>query len=694
MDEKRGVALSSEACADVDECSGLEWLLTDGHRGYALGSVSGRATRRYHGLLVAALPPEGKRHVLLGHLEELAQVGDQVVLLGTLEAAEGLADLPQAELLSFSTRPWPAWRFRIGPACVRREVQLERGGGLLVRWSLETGSPAVQLTVAPFLPFREADALTFANNVLAPETRALSPDGWDVRRGARPYASLPELELAFRAGGSTRWFEEARWLRGISLAVDLARGYDGHEDRFSPGRAQIRLVPGSSAHFAADLAANPARGQVRSASQRWQSAADAAASRWAQATKGRSVASALHWIAADDFLFRSPLFSAAGGPPHDANSEPRSEPRAVDRAGILAGFPWFGEWGRDVFLSLPGLTLARGDHGACAEVLRGALPFLRDGLLPNIYEETPEKSHYGSVDASLWFARAARLLRQSGRQDAALRAPLRDALREIHTSYENGTALGIRGDDEGLVHAGGPDLNPTWMDAQTSRGPVTPRAGCPVEIAALWILLLSERRELEENKAEQRELDAALERARATFRARFWLEDAGTLADLWTPGGVDRAVRPNMVLAAAMDTTPLTRDECQRLLEVVDEELVAEVGLRTLSPRHPSYEPRYEGGPDERDSAYHQGTVWPWLIGAYVELCLRTRGGEAGEPERLGALLDGLDRQLTCAGLGHVSEVFDGDAPRRPGGSMAQAWNTAELLRARALLSSPRNQSR
>lgn len=680
----KGISLSPAACAQGEVCRGLEWLLADGHSGYSTGSVSLTPTRRYHGLLVLPLPPERRRYVLLGHLGETVCVNGESWDLGQVDLADGADSTDGAKkkpvLRSFHLMPWPTWEYRLntakGEVRLRREVLLDgQHQQVTVRWSVAEGGREVELRVAPYLPYREADDLTFANDVLDGSTATVPVEGWELGIETRPYTSLPALRLAFNAG-STAWTEEPHWLRGIILSTDLARGYGGHEDRFSPGIATLRIDAGGQAFFSAGISP----GGSESAEACWRRLSAKAEARWAKASQGRLPAQALLWRGADDFLARSPLT-------HGDVNGPQS------RLGILAGFPWFGEWGRDVFLSLPGLTIARGDLDTCSEVLRGALPFLRNGLLPNIYGATPELSHYGSVDASLWFARAARLYRQAGGDLELCLGPLRNALAEIRSTYAAGTNLGIRGDSGGLVQAGGPDLNPTWMDAQTSKGPVTPRAGCPVEIAALWILLLAELLELETDRAQRAELEAALKLANAAFRKRFWMEKEGQLADLWTEDGQDRSLRPNAVLAAAMDTTPLNNSERKRLLARVDDELLTDVGLRTLSPRDPAYVPHYRGGTDERDGAYHQGTVWPWLLGSYVELCLLARGATGKETKRLDALFVGVERELLRAGLGHVSEVFDGDTPRQPGGTMAQAWNTAELLRARALLASGRGRA-
>ncbi len=361
--------------------------------------------------------------------------------------------------------------------------------------------------------------------------------------------------------------------------------------------------------------------------------------------------------------------------------------RAVgDRPGVLAGYPWFGEWGRDVFVALPGLSIARDQLAVCEAVLQGALPFLRAGLLPNIYGRTKADSHYGSCDAALWFALAVQRFAAAGGNAELVRTVLVPALASIADAYVGGTELGLAVDAEGLLLAGREDLNATWMDARTSRGPVTPRAGQPVEIQGLWYSLLAVL--VEHGEGRFRELR---DRCGEAFVRRFWRADEQCLADRVLAGGIDPAVRPNMVLAAALPHSPLTLAQRAGVVKKAAAELLTPRGLRTLSPRDPAYRGRYEGGIDSRDGAYHQGTAWPWLGGFYVEAALRSVSKQKRSKVvlELRAWLAGFLPELDRAGLDHVSEVFDGDEPQRPGGTFAQAWNSGELLRALWLCEQP-----
>ena len=352
---------------------------------------------------------------------------------------------------------------------------------------------------------------------------------------------------------------------------------------------------------------------------------------------------------------------------------------------MIAGFPWFEEWGRDTFIALPGLTLSRGKPDECARVLSGAVEYLRDGLLPNIFGLGPDDSHYGSADAALWFARAVRLYEVGGRDPERVQREYLPALVEIAEHHAKGTGLGIRVDSDGLLFAGGPDLNPTWMDAQTPDGPVTPRAGAPVELNALYYSLLQHLEQLTEGK-DKRRWTTLRRKTKRAFLEHFWLADEGYLADLIADGKADTSVRPNMVFAAALEFSPLTRAQRAAIVDRAERDLLTPHGLRTLSPGSADYCPVYAGAPEERDGAYHQGTVWPWLLGFYTEAALRARGTRKSVRRDLSERWDTLVHEADKAGLNHLSEVFDADAPRKPGGSIAQAWNTAEFLRAKAML--------
>ena len=624
----------------------VEWLETDGLGGFASGTVRGPRTRRYHGLLVGWPHGLSRRHLFVAGLRA------EIVRPGAMAGAWPTV----ARIRGFHLAPHPCWELATPDGPLRVEIlSLRSSPTTLVRWTLAAGSVPRLLRVRPAIVCREADSLHFRNDALDPTLDPL-PGGFRCQ----PYRSLPAVTAVFDGDAEVR--SEPMWNTGVQLEEERRRGYDAVEDEFEPGSITVTLRPGHPRTLAlgtGSAPADPGDAFDRALAARPTVPAEAG-------FRARLAARA------DDFLQEAPSIGS------------------TPRLGICAGFPWFDEWGRDTFLSLPGLTLARGRLDLATRVLTEALPFLRDGLLPNVYATTPEPSHYGSVDASLWFARAVDLWRAAGGDPSIHRDVLGPALLDIAEAYANGTGaagvLGLCGRPDGLLTAGRADLNATWMDAQLPEGPVTPRDGMPVEIEALWLSLLDQCVELRPDDAVLRE---RRDRAFAAFVDLFWLPgasgDPGRLADRIDADGVqDVRIRPNMVLAAALARSPLTGEQKAGVLDTATRHLRTARGLRTLSPSDPDYVPRYGGDQRTRDLAYHQGTVWPWLIGAYVELALTVHGADAVAD--IAALLEGMEEELDHAGLGHVSEVYDGDPPHRAGGTIAQAWSTAELLRALELV--------
>jgi len=633
-----------------------EWLLSDGNGGYACGTVADLPTRRYHGLWIARPGAEARRFAVVAGPDEQIVEGDERTYLLHAYWAGLPSPVPPRANVAFSLRPLPNWTFRTARHAVRRTVALQRATDaepplLLVRWH-NLGPRPVRLAVRPLLGWCNVDHLPPADERFDATVHARGAS-W----GFRPDDALPTLWLS--VDGVAAFRGEPAWYRGFLYATDRDRGYDHVGDRWCPGVLELDVPPSgvATAAFALDepcTLPHDAFEAVFAAAAERATAIDSAA----DPLRARLAAGA------DDFLYRG-----AGG-----------------RLGVLAGFPWFSEWGRDVFVALPGLTLARGQRERCAAVLLGALPFLQRGLLPNVYGASVDDSHYDSCDAALWFALAVVRFAEDAPDDPRIDRDLVPALRSIADAYAVGTGLGLRVDANGLLQAGRPDLNATWMDARVHGKPVTPRDGLPVEIQALWYSLLA----FLVQRGDARFADAR-DRCGASFVQQFWLADGGWLADRVHGGFADRTVRPNMVIAAALPRSPLTGAQRAAVVAKARAELVTPRGLRTLSPRDPAYRPRYEGGVAERDHAYHQGTVWPWPAGFFVEAALRA--ASVAEQSRvraeLRAWLDGFLPELDRAGIDHVSEVFDGDVPHRPGGTFAQAWNTGELLRAIALLESP-----
>ncbi|MEO0649955.1 MAG: amylo-alpha-1,6-glucosidase, partial [Planctomycetota bacterium] len=516
--------LDSEALRDVEQALATEWIEPDGTGGFAMGSVLGLPVRRQHGLLV--LRPNGleRRHVLLTSLGETLEVlpaeSDQPTELvldatfreGRFERTGHLA------LEAFALEPAPRWTLRTGDVVVRREL-VRSGPTLLMRWTLLEGPTRARLRLEPRLGPREADQLTERNAALD-ATVDLSLAGLRVR----PYAGLPALH--FTVGGSPL---EARvapaWQLGHQLPLDQARGYEGSDDLWTPGELAVELRRGQAVVLAVGVDA-PVAEPLR--------AFDAAlAERTAASRPAAHPGLARLERAARRFLYRDTCRPAA------------------PRRGVIAGYPWLAEWGRDTFIALPGLTLAHDDLDGCRDVLLGAVDRIEGGLVPTHFGADPDSDHFAGADTSLWFARAVRLYERAGGERALLVTKLAPALVTIAERYLEGTELGIHADAQGLLHVGSPTLATTWMDARLDGLPCTPRHGHPVEIQALWFALLAHLESWCYERGGRRDAERyadVLRRASTAFVERFC--DGDRLADVWRPEGADHALRPNMVVAA------------------------------------------------------------------------------------------------------------------------------------------------
>ncbi|MEO7153665.1 MAG: amylo-alpha-1,6-glucosidase [Planctomycetota bacterium] len=648
------VRIDRETCHKLDLVLTREWLETDGRGGFASSTPLFVHGRRYHGLYVVQLPGQTRRHLLLSRFDESLHAGDRSFAISMARYPGRWAPHGHQYVESFELCPWPRTTYRIGGARVVREVLMAREtSAVLSRYSVEGDVPELELRLRPLLPYREADALTQENIHLDARVTRLA-------RGisVRPYAALPALAITHESGAAS--FEaDPVWYRQVEFTLDIERGYEGHEDQFSPGFFHMPISTAAPVILAATCGE-----PIGDVEELWER--ESSRRTRVMLSGSTDVRSRLDQ-SADDFLYRT----------------------SSGRLGVIAGFPWFGEWGRDTFLSLPGLLLARERVEECGEALSKTLGFLRGGLMPNIFGSSPETSHYGSADAALWFVRAVRLYEQAGGSTQRLRDEFAPAMEKIAHAYLQGTELGMHVDDKSTLFAGDACSNVTWMDARPPGGPVTSRHGAPVELNALWYFLLAyleilARADGDERKARDWETRRRL--CTRSFLRRFWLETERRLADVWTPEGVDKSLRANMVLAAALEFSPLSRGKRTDIVQHAHVELLTPRGLRTLAPFEEAYIGAYHGDAQSRDAAYHQGTVWPWLLGFYCEAYLRAYGASAYRVEILRELLDGFAEHLDQQGLNHVSEVFDGDPPHRPGGSIAQAWSSAELLRAYALL--------
>jgi predicted glycogen debranching enzyme len=641
-----------------------EWLETNGLGSYAMGTVAGPSTRRYHAILCAATRPPVGRMVLVNKLEEVAVVDGGHHDLSANFYPGVVHPEGHRAILGFRLDPWPIWTLRAGGAVIERAIFMPHGRQMtVVTWRLleAAGSGRGRLFVRPMLSGRDYHALQRENDVLRRDVE--SGEGLVVMQ---PYDGVPAVYLHHNG----RFMAKPDWYRRFEYPVERDRGLDFVEDLFTPGELQLELTMETEA--VAIFSLEPPGDQLQPPALRH----DERARRAALLTGSDDEVEQQLRLAAEKFVVR------------------RGEHRTV-----VAGYPWFTDWGRDTFIALPGLALATGWIDLGRELLLAWAAEVQGGLIPNRFGEDGA-AELNSVDAPLWFVLAVRqyaaalAARGSGveDEDPPTMARLLPAVRAIIDGYLGGTRLGIGVDDDGLVHAAAAGRQLTWMDAKVDDWVVTPRAGKPVEVQALWVAALEATAQLfaadlgpagAAGSAERSEMiDYAHELgdraawARSSFAASFWDEEHGWLYDVIDGRQKDSTLRPNQLYALGLTAPLVDAGRAERVLFVCERELVTALGLRSRA-RGPGYLGRYGGDRLQRDGAYHQGTVWPYLLGIYADACQRVRGRVPV------GLLDGLRAHLHGEGLGQLAEIFDGEPPHEPRGCPAQAWSVAEALRIR-----------
>jgi predicted glycogen debranching enzyme len=651
--------------APADVALPREWLVTNGLGGYAAGTLAQCNTRRYHGLFVPALPGWG-RTVVVPRLREELFAGDQAFRLDGEELTDGQLRLPGLQRLRRFTLSGslPRWEWDLGEAQLSRTfVFLHAENTAFVRWVHLGGAP-LRLRIRPFTAFR------FHDKPLPPpgELPTVVLRGERVEIQTAPH--VQPLRLRMVAGSAVPFVSLPERSAELLLRVERARGLDHAESQLSPGYFECTLRSGES--LSLGMTMEPWEALERRVDEAFEleRARQSRLLARAPAPLSRGTGARLA-LAADQFLVQ---------PSVRPQDEAWARASGQHLRSVIAGYPWFTDWGRDTMISLEGLTLATGRHEEAAAILRTFQHYVKDGLIPNLFPEGGNEGLYHTADATLWYFHAlARYLAATG--DAALLRDVYPTLEEILRRHLHGTRFGIRVDPaDGLLHQGHDAWPLTWMDARVDGWVVTPRRGKAVEINALWFNALSWATRWAELLGKQgAHWRQAAERAREGFNARFWNEDAGHLFDVVDTegGGDDPALRPNQIFALSLDHPVLAPARWGAVLDAVTRHLLTPVGLRTLAPGHPAYRATYDGDLRARDAAYHQGTAWPWLLGHYVDAALR-----AGRPRaELSPLVEQLAGALDTACVGSLGEIFDASPPWRPRGCFAQAWSVAEVIR-------------
>jgi predicted glycogen debranching enzyme len=662
----RGVAPQSakikfgrEVCGNLDAAEAREWIVTNGIGGFASGTVAGCETRRYHGLLLAALrPPVGRMQLVTG-LDEIVRYGGAEYSLATHQWAGGVVD-PKGFLNIESFRldgMMPVWTYALADALLEKRVWMRHGENTTyVEYTMVRGSSGVDLDLKALVNYRDFHGSTHAGNW----RMKIEP----VENGVQVMAFDGATPFYLKCAGAV-YQPRHEWYRNCFLPVEKERGLDDLEDHLFAALFQAKLKVGTTVTF---VASTEATAGLDGAAVRAESAEREAKLLQSWLTENeKTAADSPNWLpqlvlAADQFIVK------------------RSMPEFPDGRSIIAGYHWFGDWGRDTMIALPGLTLATGRADVARQILLAFAEYVDGGMLPNNFPDVGGQPQYNSVDAALWFFEAVRQY-FAVTKDGRTLLQLFPTLGEMIDAHVKGTRYNIHVDPaDGLLYAGEPGVQLTWMDAKVGDWVVTPRTGKAVEVNALWINALETMAEFARLLARPGEgYEKLSAKARKNFQ-KFWNEERGCCFDVIEAPGVgnDAALRPNQLLAVSLPVAPLTEEQQKSVVDVCAQHLLTSYGLRSLAPGEPGYQGHYVGGPKDRDSAYHQGTVWGWLLGPFVLAHLRVYGDRA-EAMRF---LEPLGISVHMYGLGTLGEIFEGDPPFTPHGSIAQAWTVGEVLRA------------
>lgn len=650
------IDIDAEICQYPVQALKREWLLTNGLGGYACSSILGCNTRKYHGLLVLPLKPPLKRMVILAKYDERLIWKDKEYNLSTNYHDGHLEPDGYKYLVNFRLDPYPVFVFSIGEWEIEKRIILSHERNtVVVHYKVLDGQGAIRLVVSPLVTFRSIHEVKSGETGLNPFYTV--KEGNDVLYKA----GEDSPDLFFKSNAEKVWDVPERTAE-IEYPVERDRGYEYLDRLLRLCELTFDLSPGKSGHIIAGVGTGASA--VPLFFEEEQARLLRAYSRKSlELSPSRAKDPVLLELirAAEDFVVKK-------------NSD----------VSIIAGYPWFAIWGRDSMISLPGLLLATGRFEESRNMLLSFLPCYKDGLIPNTFPEDGEDPLYNSVDASLWFIHAVYEYYRATKDLNTVRTPLFEVIKDIIHHYIGGAKFGIHQESDGLVSAGEKGVQLTWMDAIVDDAVVTPRMGKNVEINALWYHVLRIAA-LFSDLFDDEEAFAAYEihseKVRHSFETQFWNEEGQCLYDTIGTDGPDPSIRPNQIFAVSLPHPIITGEKAQAVFDCVTRHLLTPYGLRSLAPGHPDYKPRYAGSQKMRDSAYHQGTVWPWLMGPYVDAMIHVKGPSRSLAKEGLKLLEPLFQHLQDAGLGTVSEIFDGEPPHAARGCIAQASSVAEILR-------------
>jgi predicted glycogen debranching enzyme len=649
-----------------------EWLVTNGLGGYASGTVSGVSTRRYHGLLIAALPVPLGRVMTLSHLSEKVRLpGGSETLFGGDELGSGNLALHGANyLVDFRLEfGLPVWQYEIDGMAIEKQIVLPHGQNtVFVIYRLISGEGPVRLKLLPSVHFRNHDA-TVSTPLPLPFTLTVIGERYELKANG----DLPPVRMLMH-GQRPAFTAEGKLIAERMHRIEHTRGYDARGSLWSPGYYRVDLAPGKDAALVVST-------------ESWDMISALVPADALTAERGRrerllsqAHPAAQHGLAAELVLAADQFLIKPAGRIEDAA---RAAAAGDEARTVIAGYHWFTDWGRDTMISLEGLTLATRRFAEAGYILRTFAKHIKGGLIPNLFPEGEKEGLYHTSDATLWFFHALERYAQATGDQTTLDELLPKMI-DVAEHHVRGTRFNIGVDPaDGLLRQGAEGYQLTWMDAKVGDWVVTPRRGKAVELQGLWYNALKLLEKWLRARGCEGEADrwlAQAEKARGSFNGRFWYEHGGYLYDVidGEKEPLDPSLRPNQLLAFSLDYPILDRSRWRQVLNVVRDRLLTPCGLRSLAPGHPDYKPKYYGDLRARDAAYHQGTVWAWLIGPYVDAWLKLNPEDAPAAHEL---LHDFNDHIDEACLGSISEVFDAEAPFTPRGCIAQAWSVAEILR-------------
>ena len=645
------IRLTPGTLRNFEDATSREWLETNGMGGFACSTVIGLNTRRYHALLTAATNPPAGRVVLLSKVEETLVVDGRPYELSANQYPGVVHPQGYMYLEDFRLDPFPIFTFEVEDISVEKSVFMVHGQNTtVVQYRLRGhATRKVQLELRPLIAFREYHALTHENGSLDSRVQVQSRELVSVR----PYPDHPALYIAHDAD---EVIYQGCWYKNFEYAVERERGLDYVEDLFNPLTVHFDL----SVRNTATIIASTEIVEARSAEML----------RLQELERRSQIVSR---VAEDDELIQILTASA------DHYIVNRGEQKTV-----IAGYPWFTDWGRDTMIALPGLTLTTGRHEIARSILSEFARHVNQGMLPNRFPDAGETPEYNTIDATLWYFEAVRAFVEHTRDYGFVQARLYPVLTDIVDWHIRGTRYGIRMDEDGLIASSDRNVQLTWMDAKIGDWVVTPRSGKAVEVEALWYNALRTMEDIASQidiPADAQKYSMLADLVKASFNVLFWDEERGCLYDTVTDGTPDATMRPNQILAVSLFHSMMNGQRGKSIVDAVERELLTPYGLRSLSPADPKYRGSYQGDSFARDSSYHQGPVWGWLLGPFIDAYFKVNGSSQQVRDRVREWLGAFSTHLNEACLGHVSEIFDGDSPHRPRGCFAQAWSVAEILR-------------